>query len=86
MGRFPEPPSFWTNPFDGGSILVEVADDLRVGLGSTLRGGHASAMIEKARISYEESLDEIKGAAETIVLLRRWALYPTLRMRSRNKG
>ena len=51
----------------GGSILVEVDDDLRIGSGSTLRGGAASAMIEKARISYEEALDKIKGAAETII-------------------
>lgn len=52
---------------DGGSILVEIDDDLRLGSGSTLRGGAASAMIEKARVSYEEALDKIKGAAEMII-------------------
>jgi hypothetical protein len=52
---------------DGGSILVEIDDDSRAGSGATLRGGHASLMIEKARISYEEALDKIKGAAEVII-------------------
>lgn len=52
---------------DGGSIIVEMDDDLRVGSGSTLRGGPASVMIEKARVSYEEALDKIKGAAEIII-------------------
>jgi len=52
---------------DGGSILVEVEDDLRVGSGATLRGGAASHMIEKARVSYEEALDKIKGAAGMII-------------------
>jgi hypothetical protein len=52
---------------EGGTILVEVDDDLRMGSGPTLRGGAASAMIEKARVSYEEALDKIKGAAETII-------------------
>lgn len=52
---------------DGGSILVEIDDDVRSGSGSTLRGGHASAVIEKARLTYEEALDKIKGAAEMII-------------------
>ncbi len=52
---------------DGGSVLVEVDDDLRMSSGSTLRGGAAGVMIEKARVSYEEALDKIKGAAETII-------------------
>ncbi|MEO5953178.1 MAG: CU044_2847 family protein [Chloroflexia bacterium] len=52
---------------DGGSILVEIEDDLRVGSGATLRGGAASNMIEKARVSYEEALDKIKGAAGMII-------------------
>jgi hypothetical protein len=52
---------------DGGSILVEVDDDLRIGSGPTMRGGAAGMMIEKARISYEEALDKIQAAAGTII-------------------
>jgi Trypsin-co-occurring domain 1 len=52
---------------DGGSILVEVDDEARLGSGSTLRGGAATLMIEKARITYEEALDKIKAAADTII-------------------
>lgn len=52
---------------EGGTILVEIDDDLRPGSGSTLRGGPAATMIEKARVSYEEALDKIQGAAETII-------------------
>jgi NTP-dependent ternary system trypsin peptidase co-occuring protein len=53
---------------DGGSLLVEVDDDSRLGAGSTLRGGPGSMVIEKARVTYEEALDKIKGAAETIII------------------
>lgn len=52
---------------DGGTILVEIDDDFRGGSGATLRGGAASHMIEKARVSYEEALDKIKGAAGMII-------------------
>jgi hypothetical protein len=52
---------------DGGSLLVEVDDDLRLGSGPTFRGGPGTMVIEKARVTYEEALENIKGAAETII-------------------
>jgi hypothetical protein len=51
----------------GGVLLVEVDDAFSSG--PTMRGasGHGSDMLERAQITYEQAVDRIRPAAESIV-------------------
>lgn len=50
---------------DGGSIVVEVDEPDRGG--GTVRAGRESDIPEKARLGFEEAVDKIRPAAESII-------------------
>ena len=61
-------------PMENGDVLlVEVDDPISAAPGATLRGipggpgGHGSEMLERAQMTYEQAVDKIKPAAESIV-------------------
>src|SRR6476646_8210167 len=55
-------------PMENGDVLlVEVDDPMGPAPGATLRGGHSSEMLERAQMTYEQAVDKIKPAAESIV-------------------
>jgi hypothetical protein len=54
-------------PMENGEVLLVEVDDLG-GSGSTLRGGHSTAVLDKARVTYEQAIDNIRPAAERIIV------------------
>jgi hypothetical protein len=53
-------------PMENGDVLLVEVDD-PMASGATLRGGHGSEMLERAQMTYEQAVDKIKPAAESIV-------------------
>ncbi len=53
-------------PMENGEVLLVEVDDVGSS-GPTMRGGHTGEMIERARLTYEEAVDKIKPAAESIL-------------------
>jgi hypothetical protein len=53
-------------PMENGDVLLVEVDDAMAS-GATLRGGHGSDMLERAQLTYEQAVDKIKPAAESIV-------------------
>jgi hypothetical protein len=53
-------------PMENGDVLLVEVDDPMIS-GTTLRGGHGTDMIERAQLTYEQAVDKIKPAAESIV-------------------
>ena len=56
-------------PMENGDVLlVEVDDPMGPATGATLRGGsRGGEMMERAQMTYEQAVDKIKPAAESIV-------------------
>jgi hypothetical protein len=53
-------------PMENGDVLLVEVDDA-MSSGTTLRGGHGTDMVERAQLTYEQAVDRIKPAAESIV-------------------
>ncbi|HST04270.1 MAG TPA: CU044_2847 family protein [Chloroflexia bacterium] len=62
-------------PMDNGEMLLVEVEDAG-GSSSTLRGGHSTAMIERARVTYEQAIDSIRPAAESIIVRMRELVEP----------
>jgi hypothetical protein len=62
-------------PMDNGEMLLVEVEDAG-GSSSTLRGGHSTAMIERARATYEQAIDSIRPAAESIIVRMRELVEP----------
>ena len=53
-------------PMENGEVLLVEVDD-PMASGTTLRGGHGTDMVERAQLTYEQAVDKIRPAAESIV-------------------
>src|SRR6476659_10894440 len=62
-------------PMESGDVLLVEVDD-PMASGTTLRGGHGTDMVERARLTYEEAVDRIKPAAESILQRMRGIAEP----------
>ncbi|MEO8288392.1 MAG: CU044_2847 family protein [Chloroflexota bacterium] len=57
-------------PMEDGEVLLVEVDD-QGGSSSTLRGGHTSDVLERARVTYEQAISNIRPAAERIIIRMR---------------
>ncbi|MEP6775437.1 MAG: CU044_2847 family protein [Chloroflexota bacterium] len=62
-------------PMENGEMLLVEVDDAG-GSSSTLRGMPSSNVIERARVTYEQAMDNIRPAAESIIVRMRELAEP----------
>ena len=62
-------------PMDNGEMLLVEVDDVG-GSSSTLRGMPSPNVIERARVTYEQAIDNIRPAAESIIIRMRELAEP----------
>ena len=62
-------------PMENGEMLLVEVDDVG-GSSSTLRGMPSPNVIERARVTYEQAIDNIRPAAESIIIRMRELAEP----------